>query len=296
VNGISTSSIACPPLEWTVAILALALMSLAPVSAASVHGLWVWKGPVVLGDASGARKLLAFCQEHEINEVYIALASHGAVMADERLVEAIKVLHASSIRVEALLSSENADEAGPHREKLLRELQDVLAFNRRSPHARFDGVHLDIEPQQRPENKGSGNLRFLPGLVETYRASRAEAESAGLTVNADIQNKLLQGTLEERRLLLGSLPRVTLMMFELSAPAEARDERARAIQVQRESQKFLSMAYADLDGTSWAKMVIALRTPDYGAQVGVMLAALESAADSDAHFLGWALHSYNNSL
>jgi hypothetical protein len=247
-----------------------------------------------LGDASSTRKLLAFCQEHKINEVYISVASHGALMSDERLVEAIGVLHASAIRVEALLSSDNADEAGPHREKLLRELRAVLAFNRRSPRARFDGVHLDIEPQQRPENKGAGNLRFLPGLVETYRASRAEAESAGLTVNADIQNKLLKGTLEERRLLLGSLPRVTLMMFELSAP-KTQDERTRAIQVQRHSQKFLNIAYADLDGTSWAKMVIALRMPDYGVQVGAMLTALECAQDSNAHFLGWALHSYNDS-
>ena len=283
-------------LRSVLAILTLALLTVAPVSAASVHGLWVWKGPVVLDDESSARELLAFCQENEINEVYVAVWSQGALMTDERLVRAIGLLHASSVRVEALLASENADEAGRHREKLLRQLREVLAFNQRSPRARFDGVHLDIEPQQRPENKGSGNLRFLPGLVETYRAIRAEAEPAGLTVNADIQNKLLKGSLAQRRLLLGSLPRVTLMMFELSAPPEARDERARAIQVQRESQKFLRMAYADLQGISWAKMVIALRTPDYGAQVRVMLAALESAAENDTHFLGWALHSYNNSL
>ena len=43
-------------------------------------------------------------------------------------------------------------------------------FNRRHSGERFDGIHLDIEPQQRPENKGPGNLRFLPGLADAYRA------------------------------------------------------------------------------------------------------------------------------
>ena len=44
----------------------------------------------------------------------------------------------------------------------------IQTFNQKHPGERFDGIHLDIEPQQRPENKGSGNLGFLAGLVNAY--------------------------------------------------------------------------------------------------------------------------------
>ena len=73
----------------------------------------------------------------------------------------------------------------------IQRVRAVVEFNRGHTE-RFDGIHLDIEPQQRPENKGPGNLVFLPGLVEAYREVRALAEPAQLTVNADIQNKLLK--------------------------------------------------------------------------------------------------------
>jgi hypothetical protein len=104
--------------------------------------------------------------------------------------------------VEALLSSADADEAGKHRDTLLDHVRGIVQFNQKHSADRFDGIHLDVEPQQRPENKGAGNLRFLPGLADAYRAVRAVAEPAHLTVNADIQNKLLKGSLAERRLLL----------------------------------------------------------------------------------------------
>jgi hypothetical protein len=145
------------------------------------------------------------------------------------------------------------------------------------------------------ENKGSGNLGFVADLVETYRAVRARAEPAGLTVNADIQMKLLKGSADERRALFGSLPRLTLMMYELSA-ADAKDEAARVVQVQAAGQKFLNMAYADIDAASLARLAIGLRTPDYGDALPHMLDALEAANAANPHFLGWAEHSYNDQL
>ena len=122
------------------------------------------------------------------------------------------------MRVEALISSVDADEPGAPRAKLLAHARAVLQFNERHSGARFDGIHLDIEPQQRPENKGPGNLRFLDGLIAAYRDVAALTRAAGLSLNADIQMKLLKGDLEQRRALLRSIPRVTLMLYELSSP------------------------------------------------------------------------------
>jgi hypothetical protein len=255
---------------------------------APVHGLWVWKGPSVVEAPHGAEELRDFCRAQGVNEIFISMA-HGDTSVDPEYVRLIELLHREHIRVEALLSSTDADEEGAHREKLLDHVREVIQFNAEHAH-KFDGVHLDIEPQQRPENKGAGNLKFLPGLVAAYHDVRALAEPAGLTVNADIQNKLLKGSLDERQMLMSSLPRLTLMMYEISNPTDSEEQKL--VKVRSESAKYLAMAYDGLSGGKLARMVIGLRTPDYGAQMPVMLKALDEANGANPHYNGWAWHDY----
>ena len=278
--------------------LLLAMLPLVATAraAAQVHGVWVWKGPEIAQDARGPEALRDFCVAQGVNETYIAVSAHGEMMPADSLTQLIALLHGSGIRVEALLSSEDADEAGPHREKLLGHVREVIAFNRDHRNARFDGIHLDIEPQQRPENKGAGNLRFLPGLVDAYKDVRVLAEPAHLTVNADIQNKLLKGSLEERRSLLMALPQLTLMLYELSSPGDGQSTAQKMDKLRMESGKYLAMAYDGLGDTGLAGMVIGLRTPDYGDQLPAMLKALDEANAGNPHYLGSARHSYNDML
>jgi hypothetical protein len=263
-------------------------------SSAPVHGLWVWKGPSLLREVRDAQRLRDFCQAQGINEVYISVSQRGEMMPDSSMARMNGVLHGARIRVEALLSSENADEDGKHLDKLLAQVRSIVEFNQSHPGRRFDGIHLDIEPQQRPENKGPGNLRFLPGLVEAYRQVRRLAEPAGLTVNADIQNKLLKGSLDERRMLLSALPRLTLMMYELSSPNDGDSPETKREKVRASSDKFFEMAYAGLGDGPCAKMSIGLRTPDYGDLLPMMLKTLDEANASNTHYLGWSRHSYND--
>jgi hypothetical protein len=198
----------------------LSLSMAAGPTRAPVHGLWVWKSPSVLEAPRGAEALLEFCRSEGINEVYVSVSARSEAAEESQLAHLITLLHRSNIRVEALISSTDADEPDKHRETLLNHVRGIVQFNQRNSADRFDGIHLDLEPQQRPENKGAGNLRFLPGLVDAFRAVRGVAEPAGMTVNADIQNKLLKGDLSERKLLLSAVSRVTLMMYELSSPGD----------------------------------------------------------------------------
>jgi hypothetical protein len=285
-------------LSWIVRGSLLWLFSVSALAAddARAHGLWVWKNPPVVDAPQGAEKLRDFCRSQGINEVYVSVSANGGASQDTHLVHLIDLLHRSSIRVEALLSSENADQPGKRREKLLDHVQAIIEFNRTHARERFDGIHLDIEPQQRPENKGPGNLRFLPGLVDAYRAVRALATPAHLTVGADIQNKLLKGTLSERRMLLSSLPRLTLMLYELSSPNDGQSVEKKKEKLRTASQKFLDMAYADLSDPNLAKMSIGLRTPDYGELLRQMLGTLDEANRANPHYGGWARHSYNDYL
>jgi hypothetical protein len=268
----------------------------AHAASSPTHGLWVWKSATVFEAPHAAEALRDFCRSEDINEVYVSVSARTQQAEESQLAHAIAVLHRSNIRVEALLSSTDADEAGKHRESLVEHAQGIAQFNRAHPQDRFDGIHLDVEPQQRPENKGSGNLRFLPGLADVFSAVRAVAEQAGMTVNADIQTKLLKGTPAERKMLLSSVPRVTLMMYELSSPADGSSAEQKAAKVEESSRKFLDMAYEGLGHRDFAKMAIALRTPDYGSSLPQMLQKLDAANSANSSYLGWAWHSYNDSL
>jgi len=45
-----------------------------------------------------------------------------------------------------------------------------------------------------------------------------------------------------------------------------------------------------------ARMAIGLRTADYGKLLNQMLQAIEEANRDNPHYLGWARHSYNDTL
>jgi hypothetical protein len=45
-----------------------------------------------------------------------------------------------------------------------------------------------------------------------------------------------------------------------------------------------------------ATMVIALRTPDYGARLPAMLKTLDQVNAANPHYRGWARHSFNDVL
>ena len=279
------------------AAIAGALTGTAVAQETLVHGLWVWKTPSVLAAPNSGEALRDFCRAQTVNEVYLSFSPDKAYASEENeVVTLIALLHRSGIRVEALLSSVNADQPGPHRDKLIDHVRAVLTFNREHPRSGFDGVHLDVEPQQRPENKVPGNLVFLPDLLETYRQVRVLAVQNRITVNADIPNKFLKGDLGQRQALMSALPRLTLMLYELSSPGDGESTAAQADKLRQASEKFLTMAYDGLSGTQLARMAIGLRTPDYESQLPNMLKTLQQASSGNPHYLGWAWHSYNDAV
>jgi hypothetical protein len=114
-----------------------------------------------------------------------------------------------------------------------------------------------------------------------------------MSVNSDIQNKLLKGDLGERRKLLSAVPRVTLMMYELSSPGDGESVEQKAEKVENNSQKFLDMIYDGLPDRYLARIVIAVRTADYGELPPQMFRRLDEANRTNPYYLGWARHSYN---
>ena len=287
-------------MRFAVTLLA-ALLCWVPGAAAQgqkdqfVHGVWVWRTPILLDLPARGEALRDFCRTNQINEVYLSFTSQNNAEPEQREIEKlIELLHKSHIRVEALLSSADADEPGNPRDKLMGHVNEVVTFNREHAHQRFDGIHLDIEPQQRQENKGQGNLGFLTHLLDTYRAVLAVAEQNQMTVNADIPNKFLKAETSQRQALMSSLPRFTLMLYELSSPSDGQSTAAQQDKLQQASAKYMDAAYQGLSGSNLAKLAIGLRTADYQQHLPDMLRAVQDTLGANPHFLGWAWHSYND--
>jgi hypothetical protein len=260
-----------------------------------VHGVWVWRTPILLDLPARGEALRDFCRSNQINEVYLSFTSQNTAAPEQQEIEKlIELLHKSHIRVEALLSGADADEPGKHRDKLMSHVNEVVTFNREHSHQRFDGIHLDIEPQQRQENKGAGNLGFLPNLLDTYHAVLAVAEQNQMTVNADIPIKFLKADASQRQALMSSLPRLTLMLYELSSPGDGQSTAPQADKLRQASMKFMDAAYQGLNGNNLAKLAIGLRTADYQQQLPDMLKVVQDRLSANPHFLGWAWHSYND--
>ena len=277
-------------------LLAMACTFPASAGEPPVHGLWVWKTSSVLEAPGSAEALRDFCKAKRISEVYVSISGKAGADDDRIPQQLVALLHQSDIRVEALLGSTEADKPGKPRDEFLDHVRAIVQFNQKHGKERFDGIHLDIEPHQRAENKGPGNLKFLPDLAETYRAVRALAGADKMIVNADIESKVLKGDAGERKALLSSVDRVTLMLYELSNPQDGKSNPAKILKLRKASDKFLNMAYDGLGDANLAKMAIALRTPDYGQLLPDMLKTLDEAHRGNPHYLGWARHSYNDHL
>jgi hypothetical protein len=283
-------------MKWSLMALLLLASPPSPSRGAEplVHGLWVWKSTPLLASPRGASDLQRFCKSAGISEVYLSFPAHLDSGAERQVAQLILLLHGSGTRVEALLSSVDADEPGAPRAKLLEHVRAVLEFNARHAAARLDGIHLDIEPQQRPENKGAGNLRFVNGLVDAYRGVAQLTQGRALSLNADVQVKVLKADPEQRRALLTSIPRLTLMLYELSSPDDGTTGAQKQNKLREHVEELFEAAYRGLPDQGLAKMAIALRTPDYGDTLPTMLAFLDEINRTNSHYLGWARHSYND--
>ena len=76
--------------------------------------------PFSLTCPPGAKLCATSADHNQINEVYLSFTSQNSAEPEQQEIEKlIELLHKSHIRVEALLSSTDADEPGKHRDKLM---------------------------------------------------------------------------------------------------------------------------------------------------------------------------------
>ena len=156
------------------------------------RGLWVWETAPLLREAGERQTFFEFCEAHGISIVAMQIATHGKG-ADRKLdaraewTALITEAHRRRMRVHALDGDPKFARAAQHG-TVLSIVNAVVAYNASvAPAARFDGMHLDIEPQALPEWKDPNTREpLLAEFLEINQGAAARARAAGLLYGVDI--------------------------------------------------------------------------------------------------------------
>jgi hypothetical protein len=253
-----------------------------PVARHLTHGLWVWKTAALLDESSGAATLVDASRAMDVNELYVAVTL--AWLDDARVPAFVGGLRAAGLRVEALMGDAVWYQPAK-RAHMLTLIDAVAAYNARNREARFDAIHLDVEPHQLAINQGPDNRAYLSDFIACLHVARERAASAGMSVSADVPRKVLSGSAAERRALAEAVPRLFLMLYEL----RNRDAASAHAELARTSASAVRAAYEGSDA-SVGTMIVGLSVRDYGERLPEMLRAIDEANGADARYGGWAIH------
>ena len=180
-----------------IGLLLIGMLSATELPATEMRGMWVYKTDVVATSTETSDQLFDFCEKRHITDlfwqVHFAKLPEGArVLENMDVTRAfLKRAHARSLRIHALFGDPSHTLKAKH--AIVFAITDgVIAFNRDGPaDARFDGVHLDIEPHGLPQWKKADIAQkcdLLSQFVEVNHqaAVRVHAADAKLVYGADI--------------------------------------------------------------------------------------------------------------
>lgn len=178
-------------------LLLLGLLSASGLSAAEMRGMWVYKTDAITGSPEACDHLFDFCEKRHISDLFWQVHfakpdDGGRVLKNAEPTRAfLQRAHARSLRVHALFGDPSHSMKAKHG-IVFASADAVIAFNRDSPaEARFDGVHLDIEPHGLPQWKKADLAQkcdLLNQFVEVNctAAARAHMADPRLIYGADI--------------------------------------------------------------------------------------------------------------
>ena len=170
----------------------LALAILVPASGASateIKAIWVWEEETfrLLDDPSWRDEVLARLGNDGFNTLYLYADAWNerASITDERALyeELIRTARKKGFRVEALLGSAhlgtNRYVLPDKRDAARAMIERVISYNQLVPeYARFDAIHLDIEPYTLPEWK-TDRTAVIEHFVDAAREWRQLAHRDG---------------------------------------------------------------------------------------------------------------------
>ncbi len=181
------------------------------------QAMWAWNTKPIIepGERAELDRLLAFCSEKGIRELYLAVEfDHGPktdrAPAKVRAAEGYRAFlaraHQQGLKVEALAGTPEWA-VKEHHAAALAAVDAILAFNRGgAPGTRFDGIHFDVEPYILIGYVDPGNrIKILGEFLEMVSLCSARARSEnGTRFSCDVPAWFYpSGELDRQRLMVG---------------------------------------------------------------------------------------------
>ncbi|MFQ5677340.1 MAG: hypothetical protein ACE5G1_15740, partial [bacterium] len=247
------------------------------------RALWLWDTGPVLNQET--RKLFArFCKANNITKVFFSLNTKviSTVGESSHLEDLLTYLHEANIKVAALIG-EPLWVYEKNRPNLIRKLEFILAYNKLAEkQARFDAVHLDIEPHALAE-WGDYKSFLLTNLVKTVRKSKEvlAANLPVLSLEIDIPtfyHKIDKTALEK---LIETADVITIMAYQRRTP-----------------QRVLSSIKetAEIAGRMNKPYLIGLNAKDFeqADMLENVLSEVGRKTSLEKTFVGFAIHDYHH--
>ncbi|MFQ5649276.1 MAG: TolC family protein [bacterium] len=264
-------------------------MPVVPSSAATeaaparINGVWLWKVSPLLAEKASRQAFVEFCRSKAINQVYLSV-SRDLIASGQRLLQMqglIRRLHASGIKVSALFG----DPRWVHpknRQPLFQRINFILTYNENATaEARFDGVHLDIEPHALREWPGA-KRNLLQRLAETVHAARLllSQNNATLPLEIDLPTFYHKVDVSALKEIIRAVDVVTLMAYH-----------------HKTSERVLAILQGTLAlmAEQGRPFVVGINTTDFPAEKNLnkLKQQLASKLRARPDFAGFAVHDYH---
>jgi outer membrane protein TolC len=262
----------------------------APNSARPGRALWVWR-PTFLGNPSDMSFFVEFAKARRVESIFLfASASH---LAEEPAPyrDFLKLTHTRGLTVHAL-NGEPTWIFPDHRAGLERFVAAILEFNRKSPpDARFDAVHLDVEPHTLPEWKAGKEQELARRYVELLRLTRESIRREGLLLAVDIPDKFDRIALGLSPLLdavLDQADQIAVMAYKDQAQRIIEATRSEVEHTERKGKPLWIGISADPAHIRSSSQGRPLET-----ELEDMIAQIQAAFSGRQSLLGVAIHDYD---
>jgi hypothetical protein len=178
------------PMKQVLALL-LIILAATKLPAAEMRGMWVYKTDAIVSSTEAGDQLFDFCEKRHITDLFwqvhfARMEDGGRILKNVEPTHAfIQRAHARSLRVHALFGDPSHTLKAKHG-IVFASADGVMAFNQAGPsEARFDGIHLDIEPHGLPQWKKADlavKCDLLTQFVEVQHQTVARLHASGSTL------------------------------------------------------------------------------------------------------------------
>jgi outer membrane protein TolC len=249
------------------------------------RALWVWNVDSFLGKEQQEEFFISFCKTKGIKRVFLSvnkrLLDHFHYPA-QNLADFITQLHRAGIKISALFG-ENLWIYPQNRKNLITRIQLIMEYNSLyDREARFDGIHLDIEPHAL-EEWNDEKKKHLALLVETYN----EVKEILLTGKTELQLEVDIPAFYENvdysvfKKIFDVVDVITVMAYKKRSP-----------------EKVIKAVEAEMQAAVEANraIMIGLNAKDFSdeAKLEELILAVGDRISARPCFLGFSLHDFHD--